>query len=116
MTKEQLKGKMKEKGIVVLNVLSESDFEKLHIRGSRSQPLNQDHGAFAHEVERQYGKGRSFVTYCADFTCAAGANAARILREHGFTAENYPGGIEEWHRAGWPTDGTQAEEPAVIRK
>ena len=108
MTKEQLKDRMKDKGLVVLNVLSEGNFQKMHIRGSHSQPLEKDPGAFAQEVERRYGKVRSFITYCAGITCAAGPNAAKILRNHGFKAESYPGGLEEWHRAGWPTDGTLA--------
>jgi rhodanese-related sulfurtransferase len=109
MTKEQLKDRIKEKDVVVLNVLPGSDFEKLHIKGSHSEPFIQDYGAFVQGVEKRYGKGRSFITYCADISSAAAANAAKILRDHGFKAEDYSGGIADWNNAGWPTEGTQAK-------
>ncbi len=107
-TKEALLEKMEKANVVVLNVLPEGEFQKLHIRGSRNLPLTQDYGAFAKEVERLYGKKRLIITYCTDFTSASSANAAKILREKGFEAENYSGGIEEWHQAGYPTEGTKA--------
>ncbi len=35
LTKEEVFEKMKEEGVVVLNVLPEPDFQKLHIQGSQ---------------------------------------------------------------------------------
>jgi rhodanese-related sulfurtransferase len=109
ISKEQLKERLLETGTVVLNVLSAVDFNKTHIKGSLNEPLGQDYGAFAQGVEKRYGKQRHFVTYGAGAVCAAGPNAAKILRDHGFTVEDYEGGLEDWRRAGWPTSGNLAE-------
>ena len=117
ITKEQMRDKMKDNKVVVLNVLPESEYLKMHITGSRNQPLKQDHGHFVQEVEKQYGRTHSFITYCSDATCAAGANAAKILRDHGLQADHYPGGTEEWNNAGWPTEGTLVVvDEAVLQK
>jgi rhodanese-related sulfurtransferase len=115
VTKEELREKMGEKGVVVLNVLSAGDFDKLHIRGSRNEPLGQDYGVFVRGVEKRHGKKSFFITYGADVVCATGPNAAKILRDHGFKAEEYLGGMEDWNKAGWPTDGTQAKTARLAR-
>ncbi len=107
LTKEALLKKMKQDHVLVLDVLPEVEFQKIHIRGSRNLPLTQDYSAFVQEADRLYGKNRIYITYCSGHTNAVGANAAKILREHGFAAENYPGGVEEWNEAGYPVDGIQ---------
>jgi len=105
LTKEQVLEKMRDKGTVVLNVLAESDFRKLHILGSTNLPLRDNPTGFVKTVKLRYGKDKFFITYCAGVSCSAGPNAAKALRENGFNAEDYPGGIEEWSRAGFPTEG-----------
>ncbi len=116
LTKEALLEKMKKTNGVVLNVLPEAEFQKLHILGSHSLPLLQDYGTFAQEAERLFGKNRLLITYSNDFTCAAGANAAKILRDHDFNAENYPGGIAEWNGAGLPVEGTQLDKLSAVTR
>jgi rhodanese-related sulfurtransferase len=113
ISKEALKDKMKDHNTVVLNVLPEADFAKLHIKGSESFPLTQNTVEFAQAVEAKYGKGKFFVTYCAGATCMAGPNAAKSLKEKGFKAEEFVGGMEEWDSAGFPTEGTEAKPAAV---
>jgi rhodanese-related sulfurtransferase len=109
LTKEEVLQKIKEGGVVVLNVLPEAEFQKLHIQGSQSLPLTLDYGAFIQEIERKYGKQKLFITYGDRLSRMDGASAAQAMRVHGFTAENYPGGIQEWFEAGLPTEGTQAK-------
>src|SRR5580658_3437940 len=109
LTKEEVVQKMQEEGVVVLNVLPEADFQKLHIQGSQSLPLTLDYGAFIQEIERKHGKQRLFITYGDHLSRMDGASAAHAMRIHGFTVENYPGGIQEWFEAGLPTEGTQAQ-------
>lgn len=111
VSKEELLEKMKEADLVVLNVLSEEEFQRSHIRGSRNLTLTQDYGDFAHEVEKRYGKVRSFILYGSDATSAEGANAARILRGHDFNAQDYPGGMREWLAAGLPVEGSWVHAP-----
>ncbi len=111
LMKEMLREKMKDPRVVVLNVLPTAEFEKLHITGSKSLPLAGDLVGFVEAVEKKFGRDHFFVTHCSGYGCSAGPNAARALKEKGFEAEYYGGGIEEWSAAGYPTEGTVARAP-----
>jgi rhodanese-related sulfurtransferase len=113
MTKEAVRDKMKDFNVMVLNVLPESDYAKLHIKGSENLPLGQNTGDFAEAVEKHYGRDKFFITYCAGATCQAGPNAAKALKEKGFKANDYPGGMKEWSEAGFPTEGLEAKDAAT---
>ncbi len=114
MSKEAVKDKMKDKNTVVLNVLPETDFVKLHIQGSENLPLGLSTSDFVQAVEKKYGKDKFFITYCAGLTCNAGPNAAKALQEKGFKANDYAGGTQEWSEAGFPTEGTEAKDTAAV--
>jgi hypothetical protein len=43
-----------------------------------------------------------------------GLNAAKILVGTGFQADNYPGGLLDWTRAGLPTDITEQTAPITL--
>lgn len=113
MTKEEVFEKMKEEGVVVLNVLPEVDFQKLHIRGSENFPLTLDYGGFIQNIEKKHGKRKLFITYGDYLSRADGASAAQAMRVLGFSVDNYPGGIQEWFEAGLPTEGTHAGRQPV---
>ena len=113
MTKETVLEKMKEMNVVVLNVLPQNDYAKLHIKGSESLPLGLNSGDFVQAVEKRYGKDKFFITYCAGMTCNAGPKAAKALQEKGFKANDYAGGIQDWSQAGFPTEGSEAKKVAV---
>ncbi len=70
--------------------------------------MTLDYGGFIQEIEKKHGKQKLFITYGDHLSRADGASAAQAMRVHGFTVENYPGGIDEWFKAGFPTAGTQA--------
>lgn len=108
MTKEDVREKMKEKAVVLLDVGSEENYLKLHIKGSLNQPLGPDRGFFAQEVERKFGKNKFFITYGLETAGIEKMNASQILEEKGFESQNFPGGLDEWERAGWSTEGSQA--------
>src|ERR1041384_344626 len=105
MTKEAVRDKMKESNVVVLNVLPENDYAKLHIKGSENLPLGLNTDDFTQAVEKKYGKDKFFITYCAGISCNAGPNAAKALQKKGLKANDYPGGIQEWSQAGFETEG-----------
>lgn len=115
MSKEAVKDKMKDMNTVVLNVLPEADYKEFHIQGSENLPLGADAGDFAGAVEKKYGKDKFFITYCAGLACDAGPKAAKVLREKGFKANDYAGGIEEWSQAGFPVGGTGAKNVSVAQ-
>ena len=113
MTKEAVRDKMKESNVVVLNVLPENDYAKLHIKGSENLPLGLNTDDFTQAVEKKYGKDKFFITYCAGISCNAGPNAAKALQKKGLKANDYPGGIQEWSQAGFETEGSEAKVPVV---
>ena len=113
MSKEAVKDKMKDQNVVVLNVLPDTDYAKLHITGSENLPLGLNSGDFVQAVEKKYGKDKFFITYCAGLTCNAGPSAAKALQEKGFKANDYAGGMQDWSEAGFPTEGTEAKGPAL---
>ncbi len=115
LTKEQVLDKMKEKDAVVLNVPGEQAYQKSRIKGSFNIPWGGNPDAFGKAVEAKFGKGRFFITHCANFNCMAGPNAAKLLKSKGFHAEDYPGGIEEWVAAGSPEEGSEVKKPAVTK-
>ena len=114
MTKEAVFNNLKRKEVVVLNVLPEEEYSKLHIRGSVNMPLFQNRGIYSSEVEKKFGRQKFFITYSADVTCAAAQNAAEALKGRGLMAQAYPGGLKEWREAGLPLDGTQVKASTPV--
>jgi rhodanese-related sulfurtransferase len=113
MTNVLVMDKMKENDVVVLNVLSPQAYAKVHITGSYNMPWGNDPKAFVKKVGQFYGKNKFFITHCTNVDCMAGPSAAKALREAGFKAEDYPGGIEEWEEAGFPVEGIEVTNPAM---
>jgi len=107
MSKEMVREKMKEKDVIVLNVLSPEAYEKMHISGSFNLAWAKDPKIFVKRVEQLYGRDKFYITHCSGYSCTAGPSAATALRDAGFMAADYAGGIEEWSKAGWPMAGTQ---------
>jgi rhodanese-related sulfurtransferase len=114
MTKEAVRDKMNDKNTLVLNVLPETDFVKLHIKGSENLPMGLSTADFVQAVEKKYGKDKFIITYCAGLTCNAGTEAAKALQEKGFKANDYAGGTKEWSEAGFPTEGTEAKSATAV--
>jgi rhodanese-related sulfurtransferase len=114
MNKEEVFMEMKEEDVVVLNVLPEADFEKLRIKNSFNVPLGDDSQAFVKAVEDNFGRDKFFITYCANLNCPKGPQAARILKEYGFDADDFPGGVQSWMESGYPVEGSMSEEAAVL--
>lgn len=111
--KDQVLEGMKKEETVVLNILPENEFRKLHIKGSENMPLGKDPGAFFKEVVEKYGRKKNFIVYGERFGLLDSFMAARVLEEGNLKALNYSGGLEEWHRSGLPVDGTLAHPEPV---
>ena len=105
---------MKKEETVLLNVLPESEFKKLHIKGSQNLPLGKDSGAFCKEVVEKYGRKKNFIVYGDHFGLLDSYMATRALEEGNLKVLNYSGGLQEWYKSGLPVDGTvvHPEPPA----
>lgn len=111
---DQVFESMKREDTVVLNVLSLSEFRKLHIKGSQSHPLKEDKEAFGREVEEKYGRNKNFIIYGDHFGLLDSFLATHSLQERGLKALNFADGVQEWARRGLDVEGSQVHpEPAV---
>ena len=111
--KDQVFEGMQKDGTVVLNILPESEFRKLHIKGSESLPWGKDPDAFFKEVVQKYGRTKNFIVYGERFGLLDSFMAARVLEEGDLKVRNYAGGLQEWYRSGLPVDGTLAHPEPV---
>ena len=87
----------------LLDVRPRSDYDKEHIKGARSLPLD--------EIEKKAGSMLSpdedIIVYCDSFVCSASTSATKLLNRLGFrNVRDYKGGIREWKQAGQPTESS----------
>ena len=94
------------KDVTILNVLSEDDYRKEHIRGSENIPLEDEN--FETEVETLLeSKDKPVIVYCASVDCSASRTAAEKLENAGFTnVSAYEGGMRDWKETGYPVEGS----------
>jgi thiosulfate/3-mercaptopyruvate sulfurtransferase len=109
VTLDELRKRLGEEGLVVLDVRSPLEFEGVaraacdprhgHIRGAVNVPLESIlECASAEQVQTLVGlpKGTEVVAYC--HSGSRSAFAAQVLRGAGYDARNYVGSWHEWSR------------------
>lgn len=106
LKKEEVLKKMSEQGVVVLNILPREDFAKLHIKGSVNLPLTKDLVSFCRQAVERFGKKTYFIIHGQQLGLLDSYWATRALADEGLSAQNYAGGLLEWHRAGLPVEGS----------
>ncbi len=85
----------------LLDVRSRSDYDKEHIKGARSLPLDE----IEDRAQRTLRPDENIITYCDSFVCSASTSAAKLLAREGFAkVRDYKGGLREWKQAGLPTE------------
>lgn len=84
--------KNKPEDIILINVLSATDFENCHIPGSINIPLAE----LPSKLDT-LDKTKKIVVHCAHEKCPSSENAYKILSDAGFTnIYDYKRGIREW--------------------
>lgn len=78
--------------ILLLDVRTDPERKKDHIKGSLHIPLNQ---LRTRQPELEKYKNKEIVCYCRSGNRSL--NAAVFLQKHGFNASNLKGGITEWN-------------------
>ncbi|MGI8999399.1 MAG: rhodanese-like domain-containing protein [Candidatus Limnocylindria bacterium] len=90
---------------VLINALAREAFNDERIAGSISVPAS-DALRVAGDV---LARDQSIVVYCASRNCTASPTLAQKFVDLGFTeVADFEGGIEEWERAGYPLQRSQA--------
>ncbi len=87
----------------LLDVRSRSDYDKEHIKGARSLPLDE----IENKAPAVLKPDEDIIVYCDSFVCSASTSAAKLLARVGFKkVRDYKGGLLEWKQAGLPTESS----------
>jgi ArsR family transcriptional regulator len=95
MSREELRRRMGEGAVTVLDLRPVKQFEAGHIEGAINIPIK--------DLERrlaEVGRRREIVAYCRGPYCVMAYEAVERLRARGFTARRLVNGYPEW-RLGW---------------
>jgi len=88
---------------VLLDVRTKNDFDKEHIKGARSMPLDEIDPA----AKKTLKPDDEIIVYCDSFICSASTSASKILAGMGFgKVRDYKGGLREWKGGGLPTESS----------
>jgi rhodanese-related sulfurtransferase len=97
MTRDVLRGRLRDGDVVVLDVRPEAEFAAGHIRGAVSIPIT--------ELKSRLGDipdGADVVAYCRGPYCVYADEAVRLLAKEGFAAARLEDGFPEWLEARLP--------------
>ena len=82
---------------VLMDVLSFESYDKAHIPGSISCPVDEIN---KEKMQDLLSTDSKVIVYCASFECQASTNAARKLENLGYKVLDYKGGLTEWRQKG----------------
>jgi len=92
----------KQKGLVVINVLSKALYDDCHIKGSINVPFEKAEQYAQEKID----KLAQVVLYCSNFMCTSSSFVRKKLVSLGFkNVWVYEGGAAEWYQLGYPTEG-----------
>ena len=95
----ELRRRLDDEGIVVLDVRPENEYEAGHIAGARSIPIKE-----LNKRLRELPKSREVVAYCRGPYCIFADEAVLLLRAKGIRARRLTEGFPDWQSRGWPTE------------
>ena len=94
---------------ILVNALARQGFEEGRIAGSINIPVS-DALRLAPDL---LAHDQRIVVYCSSRSCTASPTLAQKLVDLGYTeVTDFEGGLEEWERAGLPTEGSRSLVPA----
>jgi rhodanese-related sulfurtransferase len=99
MTRDELRKRLREGDVVVLDVRPRAEFDAGHIPGAVSVPV-QDLRVRLKGID----SGVQVVAYCRGPYCVYADDAVRLLTGAGHVAARLEDGFPEWAEAGLPVD------------
>ena len=97
ITSAELKARMKNKSVLVLDVRPEEEYRAGHIAGARSIPVDDLEGRL-----KELPKGTEIVAYCRGPYCVFADEAVAFLRTRGYQAARLAVGFPDWKAQGRP--------------
>lgn len=106
VTTDELRQRLKDGSVVILDVRPEEEYGAGHIPGARSIPL-----AELKVRLRELPKSREIVAYCRGPYCVLADEAVALLRSRGMKAFRFEQGFPDWRARGYPVEtGSQAAD------
>jgi rhodanese-related sulfurtransferase len=102
LSAQQLRQRLEEGDVVVLDVRPENEFKAGHIEGAVSIPI-PDLKRRLRELPRK----REIVAYCRGPYCVYAREAVRELSARGFSARRLEVGLPDWKALGLPVTVTR---------
>lgn len=99
--RDELKEKLDNNEVKLVDVLNEEDYNQEHIKGAINIPLER----IGTEAKDKFNKDDQIVVYCSNFDCSASPAAAKKLDGLGFkNVFDYQGGKKDWKDAVLPME------------
>lgn len=96
---EELRRRLREGDVVVLDVRPRTEYAAGHIAGARSVPIDE----LAKRL-REIPAGREVVAYCRGPYCVFADEAVTLLRKRGRRALRLAEGFPDWEALGFPVE------------
>ena len=97
VTLAELRRRLREGDVTVIDVRPEEEFRAGHVPGALSIPVAQLKRRLA-----EIPKKREVVAYCRGPYCVYSVEAVGILRKHGYRARRAAEGLPDWRASGLP--------------
>jgi rhodanese-related sulfurtransferase len=94
---DELRRRLKNKSVVVLDVRPIMEFSAGHIKGARSIPVDELESRL-----KELPRSREIVAYCRGPYCVFADEAVAILHARGYKAARLQEGFPEWKTRGFP--------------
>lgn len=96
---EELKKKLEEEELVLVDVRPESEYEHGHIAEALSIP----HDRIEEELNR-LPKNKGIIAYCRGPFCVMSDKAVEVLRQNGYKVTSFQDGFTGWVEKGYPIE------------
>ena len=98
---DELKKKLDNENVKLIEVLDEDAYKKEHIKGAINIPLER----IGTEAKDRFNMNDEIVVYCSNFDCSASPTAAKKLSNLGFkNVYDFEGGKKQWKEADLPME------------
>ncbi|MEO8608815.1 MAG: metalloregulator ArsR/SmtB family transcription factor [Chloroflexota bacterium] len=99
VTLNELLARLREPGLVILDVRPALEYVQGHITGARSIPIDELEQRL-HELPQE----QEIVAYCRGAYCVFADEAIELLTSHGYQARRMQQGYPDWKLADLPTE------------
>ena len=99
VTLNELMSRLREPGLIVLDVRPALEYTQGHIAGARSIPIDEIQQRL-HELPPD----QEIVAYCRGAYCVFADEAVQLLLSHGYQARRMQQGYPDWKLANLPTE------------